>query len=75
MVVRFFIYQTLFSPKYKFIVDATEHGGMKNRIMLIHVKNVPRKKVNAVGREPIVNGPTKSVSLTKVSHLFLIDYL
>ena len=60
-------------------MDATEHGWMKNRIMLIHVKNVPRKKVNAVGRDDtrpaLVNGPTKSVSLTKVSHLFLIDYL
>ena len=50
---------------------------MENRYLLIHVKNVPRKKVNAVGGMPLVNGPTESVSLTnaQVSHLFLIDYL
>ena len=51
----------------KFIVDSI----MENRIMLVHAKNVPRMLVGAMG---IVNGPTKSVSLTKVSHSFLIDY-
>ena len=39
--------------------------------MLIPVKDFPREMV-LVGAKAIANGPTKSVSLMKVSNLFLI---